>query len=147
MKIDLTYDSKYGILTKKFLEFRASLAKHLGIDADSVIPTNGATGSLDAVFSATKLPLGRPRVALLASLEYFDAIRMLGLQEFDLTIIPNDDIRYPTAKVIDALRSIRPDLYYVSVPNNPTGFCCHKKTLIKFWMRLKTEQELLLIKP
>lgn len=129
MGINLTYDPQYGALTNTFLEFRADLAQHLEVDPDSVIPTNGATGGLDAIFSATGLHHGRKRVALLASLEYFDALRMLGLYEYDLTTIPNDGICYPTAKVIDALKRVCPDLYYISVPNNPTGFLLPQEDL------------------
>lgn len=129
MGINLSYDPQYGTLTNRFLEFRADLAQHLEVDSDSVIPTNGATGGLDAIFSATGLHHGRKRVALLASLEYFDALRMLGLYEYDLTTIPNDGICYPTAKVIDALKRVCPDLYYISVPNNPTGFLLPQEDL------------------
>lgn len=124
MSINLTYDPDYAGLTNKFFELRTALADYYQVPPGLVVPTNGATGALDATFSkvaATVAGMCCRASALLSSTEYFDAVRMLRLYNFDLNAVPCDGILYPTAKVIDSLQKICPSLFYVSMPNNPTG--------------------------
>ena len=123
MVIDLRYDPRYGALTTEFFDFRAELSEINNIDPRLLRPTNGATGALGAVFSSRRMQdvrQGKPSSALMASLEYFDAHRMLVLYGFDVQKVPNPSIEYPVAEVIDALQG-EPSILYLSVPNNPTG--------------------------
>lgn len=122
MSIDLTYHPDYAELTSSFYALRANFGDHYQVDPELVIPTNGATGALDAMFSRTLVDSrGKAASALLSSIEYFDALRMLKLYGFDLRAVPSNGVIYPTAKVIEALRENAPSLFYMSVPNNPTG--------------------------
>lgn len=124
MTIDLRFDPEYGNLTRGVSEFQEELARRNHIDPSLVRPTNGATGALSAIFSATRIRdahQGKKSVALLASPEYFDAFRMLKMYGFDITTAANGMMRYPTSEIIEQLGSKKPTLFYVSVPNNPTG--------------------------
>ncbi|PIR47821.1 hypothetical protein COV06_00245 [Candidatus Uhrbacteria bacterium CG10_big_fil_rev_8_21_14_0_10_50_16] len=122
MKIDLTYHPDYAELTSGFKALREIFSDHYRVDSGLVIPTNGATGALDAVFSCTLAHAdGKPTDALVSSMEYFDAVRMLKLYGFGLRSVPSDGINYPTDKVVEALRRNAPSLFYLSVPNNPSG--------------------------
>ncbi len=131
MAIDLRAEPEYGRLVKVFSDFQEELARRNSVEKELVRPTNGATGALGALLSATRIDdanKDKPPTALLASLEYFDVFHMLSLCGFKITTTQNRGILYPTKEVIKELET-QPSIFYLSIPNNPTGNLLPQKEL------------------
>lgn len=129
--VNLQTEEEYTSLLEIYKQFKITVAREENCDPQCVLPTNGATGALGAVFGATAVQVyaqgGIPH-AVVAIPEYFDAIRMLSTYKYTLNKKCNKEYKYPLEEVVKSL-SEDPSVIYLSVPHNPTGNVLRKQDL------------------
>ena len=123
---DLRYQKGYNAVVQSVALFRGAVALSEGVHTEQVIPTCGATGALDAIFRATALEhfkAGKKPTAVLGYPEYFDAQRQLASSGYLMRLVNGPTAGpYQTNAVRRNIHEKKPNLFYVSVPHNPTGF-------------------------
>ncbi len=113
--LEFRHNKDYEELIKKTKEFKKIIAKNNNVKENQVILACGATGALDAIFSLVKIGKEQKCKALLRTPEYFDAFRLLEKKGYNIIAANNK------GEFIDKITTEKPDLIYVSDPNNPTG--------------------------
>jgi len=124
MIIDLRQDPQYGTLVSIVQEFQEAIGRRSRVTPSQVRATNGATGGLSTIFNVIlrdSYSKGKKPTAVVAIPEYFDALRMLELCGFDLHKVEGPVARYPTPEVMESLKNVVPSVFYLSLPNNPSG--------------------------
>ncbi len=122
--IELRHDIGYRNIVEIFEQVRLEFGKHYKISPSLILPTNGATGALNSIISAAYVKDMRDHrfpMMLLGGVEYFDVKVMGKLSGYNLAVIEEDLKKYPTESVARSLRDDKPGVFYVSLPNNPTG--------------------------
>lgn len=122
--MDFRYANDYGKLTERFEVLRSKIAEREHWSSECVLPTNGATGALGAIFlsiALQKYQSGECPAAVVAVPEYFDALKQLKLSGYQLVEIKGENFAYPVKEIGEAIRRVKPALCYISRPRNPTG--------------------------
>lgn len=123
-EVDLRTGLPYANLIRNHRLFASVIADHLGVDSSHVLPTYGATGAIEAVRNHIFRTARKPNpVMLTVSPGYWRARE--SFQGFGFTVVAVEteragfDIDEPV--LIRKAREVKPDIVYLSLPNNPTG--------------------------
>lgn len=132
-RVELRTGTPYANLIAAQGRFAETLGAHWGVRADSVIPTPGATGAIEAVRNHVlrRSPRKRPVVLTVApgywrARESFEGI---GFEVVSLRT-EGDSFAIDEAALAGKAREIGADLVYLSLPNNPTGATFDPRALV-----------------
>ena len=98
-------------------ELEVALAKHLGIPAESVIPTQGADQGIDLVCRAFLQP--RDRALIVGPTYSFYELRTAIAEAQCVQVSMNKDLSLPVEGILSQGKDAA--LIFVCSPNNPTG--------------------------
>jgi histidinol-phosphate/aromatic aminotransferase/cobyric acid decarboxylase-like protein len=123
-QIDLRTGLPYAKLIRSHAQFASVVADYFGVDAEDVIPTSGASGAIETVRNHVfRLALKANPVLLTVSPGYWrarESFQGFGFRvETVQTAADGFDIQETT--LIKKAAELRPDIVYLSLPNNPTG--------------------------
>lgn len=123
-QIDLRTGQPYAKLIRSQAQFASVVADYFGVDPQDVIPTSGASGAIEAVRNHVfRLALKANPVLLTVTPGYWrarESFQGFGFRvETVQTAADGFDINETT--LIQKAAEVRPDLVYLSLPNNPTG--------------------------
>lgn len=123
-QIDLRTGQPYAKLIRSQAQFASVIANYFGVDPQDVIPTSGASGAIEAVRNHVfRLALKANPVLLTVTPGYWrarESFQGFGFRvETVHTAADGFDINEKT--LIEKAAEVRPDLVYLSLPNNPTG--------------------------
>ncbi|MBD0372772.1 MAG: aminotransferase class I/II-fold pyridoxal phosphate-dependent enzyme [Pyrinomonadaceae bacterium] len=122
--VELSAREPYANLTLNQQIFSEALGQYFGIPAENIIPTAGTTGAIEAIrnhvfkTSETKHP-----AFLMVSPGYWrarESFQGLGFEPVDFKT-RHSDFTIDEEEIIRAVRAEKPELLYLSLPNNPTG--------------------------
>jgi histidinol-phosphate aminotransferase len=103
---------------REALGLRESLARHVGLPAESVWVANGSNEVIEQLL----LAYGGPgRTALLFEPTYAMHSRLAWTTFTDVATVPLDPPFVLTSEHVGAAAKARPDVVFVCSPNNPTG--------------------------
>jgi aspartate/methionine/tyrosine aminotransferase len=123
-QIDLRTGAPYAKLIRSQARFASVVAAHFGVDAETVIPTAGATGAIEAVRNHAFQLSGKTNPVLLTvSPGYWrarESFQGLGFLVADVQT-EADGFQINETALIEKAAEVRPDIVYLSLPNNPTG--------------------------
>jgi len=122
--VDLKTGLPYANLISSQRRFASVVAEYFGVSPDNVVPTAGATGAIEAVRNHVFRMAGKPDPVLLTvSPGYWrarESFQGFGFAVVDIkTIAAGFDVTEEA--LIQKAAEIRPELVYLSLPNNPTG--------------------------
>jgi histidinol-phosphate/aromatic aminotransferase/cobyric acid decarboxylase-like protein len=123
-QVELRTGAPYASLTAHHLQFASAIAEYFGVEPGQVIPASGATGAIEAVRSHVFRCALRPAPVLLTvSPGYWRARESFQGFGFKVCAIETraGNFRIDEAELINKAAEIRPDVIYLSLPNNPTG--------------------------
>lgn len=122
--VELRTGVPYANLIANQKVFAEAVGNYFGIDASYIMPTAGTSGAIEAirnhVYKASKTK--RPTV-LTVSPEYWRAMESFAGLGFEIVAIRTQTSGFVVdmAQMVEKAREQRPDLIYLSLPNNPTG--------------------------
>lgn len=123
-QVELRTGAPYASLIARHLQFASAIAEYFGIEPSQVIPASGATGAIEAVrnhvFRSTLKPTP---VLLTVSPGYWrarESFQGFGFKVFAIETCAGN-FRIDETELIRKAAEIRPDVIYLSLPNNPTG--------------------------
>ena len=122
--VELRTGTPYANLNAAQARFAQTLGDQWHVDPNKIIPTFGATGAIEAVRNhVLKLSSKKQPAVLTVSPGYWRARESFGGLGFKLLDIATEPNRFAISEeiVIERTREARPDLIYLSLPNNPTG--------------------------
>jgi aspartate/methionine/tyrosine aminotransferase len=114
----------YANLVSSQRLFANALGEYFGIHPDQVVPTAGTTGAIESVrnhvfkIAATKNP-----TVLTVSPGYWrarESLQGLGFEVIGVTT-ENNGFTIIESELVERAIEIKPELLYLSLPNNPTG--------------------------
>ena len=123
-EVELRTGAPYARLIAHHLQFASAIAEYFGVEPGQVIPASGATGAIEAVRNHVfRCALKREPVLLTVSPGYWRARE--SFQGFGFKVFAIEtraaNFRIDEAELIRKAAEIRPDVIYLSLPNNPTG--------------------------
>jgi histidinol-phosphate/aromatic aminotransferase/cobyric acid decarboxylase-like protein len=139
-RVELRTGAPYASLIAHHLQFASAIAEHFGVEPGQVLPASGATGAIEAVrnhvFRCALKPAPPPQnaqprripgtpapVLLTVSPGYWrarESFQGFGFKVFAIET-RSGNFRIDEAALINKAAEIRPDVIYLSLPNNPTG--------------------------
>ncbi|SFQ47277.1 L-threonine-O-3-phosphate decarboxylase/histidinol-phosphate aminotransferase,TIGR01141 [Lachnospiraceae bacterium XBB1006] len=99
-------------------EAKAAIAEYYQVDDNQVLLGNGASELIHAICQAV-----RPKRALLTAPSFLGYQKALAAVDADVSyfmLLEEDDFAV-TSRLLDEIRTTRPDLVFITNPNNPTG--------------------------
>jgi len=123
-QVELRTGTPYANLNAAQARFAQTLGDQWHIDPNKIIPTFGATGAIEAVRNhVLKLSPKKQPAVLTVSPGYWRARESFGGLGFELIDIATEPNKFSINEeiVIERAGEARPDLIYLSLPNNPTG--------------------------
>ena len=132
--VELRTGTPYANLNAAQARFAQTLGEQWHIDPNKIIPTFGATGAIEAVRNhVLKLSAKKQPAVLTVSPGYWRARESFGGLGFKLIDIATEPNRFSISEeiVIERALKARPDLIYLSLPNNPTGAIFDPLPIIK----------------
>jgi len=131
--VELRTGTPYANLNAAQTLFAQTLGAHCHIPPDNIVPTFGATGAIEAVRNhVLKNTSNRRPVVLTVAPGYWrarESFEGLGFELLNFRTEPNAFSISEEAFIGKALEA-RPDLIYLSLPNNPTGAIFDPPTII-----------------
>jgi aspartate/methionine/tyrosine aminotransferase len=122
--VRLSASEPYANLILNQQIFVKALGMHFGIDPDNIIPTAGTTGAIEAVRNhVLKTSEKKHPVFLTVSPGYWrarESFQGLGFKAIDFKTQPSD-FTIDEVEIVREIREKKPELVYLSLPNNPTG--------------------------
>jgi aspartate/methionine/tyrosine aminotransferase len=122
--VELRTGTPYAKLISHQREFSNQVGNYFNIDAGRVIPTAGTTGAIEAVRNhILKLSLDRAPCLMTVSPGYWrawDSFRSLGYRITEVST-QADGFTIDEQNFVTRAQAEKPDLIYLSLPNNPTG--------------------------
>jgi|SRR5579859_406171 len=134
LKIDLRTGSPYAQLIRSHGEFAALVGKYFNVPPCNVIPSSGATGGIEAVRNHIfRVVPRRSPVLLTVSPGYWRARECFQGFGFELVDLETEAAGFAIseAALIQKAKEIKPDLIYLSLPNNPTGATFDATTILQ----------------
>jgi aspartate/methionine/tyrosine aminotransferase len=132
--VELRTGTPYANLIAAQTLFTRTLGAHCHIAPDNIIPTFGATGAIEAVRNhVLKNISSRPATVLTVTPGYWrarESFEGVGFQILNFRTEPNAFSISESAFIEKALAT-RPDLIYLSLPNNPTGAIFDPRTIVQ----------------
>lgn len=124
LEIDLRTGLPYAKLIRSHAQFASVVADYFGVDAQDVIPTAGASGAIEAIRNHVfRLAMKANPVLLTVTPGYWRARESFlgfGFRAATVQTAANGfDVDENT--LIRMAAEVRPDIIYLSLPNNPTG--------------------------
>lgn len=122
--VELRTGTPYANLLANHRLFVAAVGDYFGVGRDDCIPTPGATGAIEAVRNhvfRTRLKSG-PTVLTVCP-DYWrarESFAGFGFRVIDLHTEPFG-FAIPEAMIVAKAKETKPDVVYLSLPNNPTG--------------------------
>ncbi|MBI4836296.1 MAG: pyridoxal phosphate-dependent aminotransferase [Candidatus Abawacabacteria bacterium] len=136
MTIDLRTENTYVKYTNLMQEGRNVFAAYFDVPEPQIIITCGATGALHAVFSH----FSKYTLAIMP-FEYFDIFNFADLHQCQLVIAATkNDQQNDINAFCEIIRNRRPQLVYISLPNNPLGQSYSEHEVIDILTALTSEQ-------
>ena len=124
LHVELRTGTPYANLLASQRLFAAALGDYFGVCQDDCIPTPGTTGAIEAVRNHVfKTRLKAWPTVLTVCPGYWRARQSLegfGFRIIDLHIEPFG-FAIPETTLVTKARETKPDIIYLSLPNNPTG--------------------------
>jgi histidinol-phosphate/aromatic aminotransferase/cobyric acid decarboxylase-like protein len=131
IKTNLNFGTPYEFAAEKH-QVEVAIAECLAIRKENLQLTNGANGALEMILSALRIQRyeqNKPATALIDVPNYFDTLKFLQANNYELSAIPRDEnLAFPTEAFQEAV-STNPHLIMLTSPNNPTGEVIPDKTL------------------
>jgi len=131
--VELRTGTPYANLNAAQARFAQTLGDQWHIDPGKIIPTFGATGAIEAVRNhVLKLSAKKRPAVLTVSPGYWRARESFGGLGFELIDIATEPNKFSISEemVVARVREARPDLIYLSLPNNPTGAIFDPRAII-----------------
>jgi aspartate/methionine/tyrosine aminotransferase len=123
-RIELRTGTAYADLIANQRLFAELVGPRLGIDCDYVVPTNGATGVIEAVRNhVLKNSRQRAPVVLTVCPGYWrarESFHGLGFQVISMSTL-EQGFAIEEPRLVEEAKKVKPELIYLSLPNNPTG--------------------------
>jgi histidinol-phosphate/aromatic aminotransferase/cobyric acid decarboxylase-like protein len=123
-QVELRTGAPYASLIAHHLQFASAIAEYFGVEPGQVIPASGATGAIEAVRNHVfRCALKPAPVLLTVSPGYWrarESFQGFGFKVFAVET-RTGNFRIDEAELISKAAEIRPDVIYLSLPNNPTG--------------------------
>ncbi|MGE5325039.1 MAG: aminotransferase class I/II-fold pyridoxal phosphate-dependent enzyme [Actinomycetota bacterium] len=123
-EVDLRTGLPYANLIRNHRRFASVIADHLGVDANHVLPTYGATGAIEAVRNHVFRTARKPNPVLLTVAPGYWRARE-SFQGFGFTVVvvetERDGFAINEPALIQKAHEVQPDIVYLSLPNNPSG--------------------------
>ncbi|HEY6186082.1 MAG TPA: aminotransferase class I/II-fold pyridoxal phosphate-dependent enzyme [Pyrinomonadaceae bacterium] len=132
--VELRTGTPYANLNAAQELFAETLGSHWKISPGDIIPTNGATGAIEAVRNhVLKRSLGRHPTVLTVSPGYWRARESFEGLGFEVASLRTDrnNFAISEAALVDKAREISAELIYLSLPNNPTGAIFDAQTIVR----------------
>ena len=124
LKVELRTGTPYANLLANHLMFATAVADCFGVRNVDCIPTTGATGAIEAVRNHVFRIRSKERPTILTVCpEYWrarESFAGFGFTAIDLHTEPFD-FAIAESMLIARAQETKPDLIYLSLPNNPTG--------------------------
>lgn len=123
-RVELRTGTPYANVIANQRLFAAAVGEYFGVSPDDCVPTTGASGAIEAVRNhvfRTRLK-ARPTV-LTVRPGYWrarESFEGFGFRMIDLRTEPRG-FTIDEAALVSKAEETRPDLLYLSLPNNPTG--------------------------
>jgi aspartate/methionine/tyrosine aminotransferase len=132
--VELRTGTPYANLNAAQTLFAETLGSRWSLSPESIIPTNGATGAIEAVRNHVlkRSPRKRPTVLTVAP-GYWRARESFEGLGFEVISIRTDGDAFSIseAALTDKTKEAGPDLIYLSLPNNPTGAIFDPQAIIR----------------
>ena len=103
------------------LILRETLAKRLGVPADTILVGNGSTELIHLLARACLRPGERCLIFQPTFGEYQAAASLAGAETVPIQAREQQGFQWPVTAAIRAIKQVRPRLVYLCNPNNPTG--------------------------
>lgn len=133
-QVELRTGAPYASLIAHHLQFASVIAEYFGVEPGQVIPASGATGAIEAVRNHVFRPALKPAPVLLTvSPGYWrarESFQGFGFKVFAVETRAGN-FRIDEAELISKAAEIRPDVIYLSLPNNPTGAVFDPEMIVK----------------
>jgi aspartate/methionine/tyrosine aminotransferase len=124
LPVELRTGTPYANLLASQRLFAAAVADYFGVRADDCIPTPGATGGIEAVRNHVfKTKLKTSPTVLTVCPGYWrarESFEGFGFRMIDVHTEPFG-FAIPEATLVAKAEETKPDVLYLSLPNNPTG--------------------------
>lgn len=123
-QVELRTGAPYASLIAHHLQFASAIAEYFGVEPGQVIPAPGATGAIETVRNHIfRCALKPAPVLLTVSPGYWRARESFQGFGFKVCAVETraGNFRIDEAELINKAAEIRPDVIYLSLPNNPTG--------------------------
>jgi histidinol-phosphate/aromatic aminotransferase/cobyric acid decarboxylase-like protein len=123
-QVELRTGAPYASLIAHHMQFASAIAEYFGVEPGRVIPASGATGAIEAVRNHVFRRALKPAPVLLTvSPGYWRARE--SFQGFGFKVFAVEtraaNFRIDETELINKAAEVRPDVIYLSLPNNPTG--------------------------
>src|ERR1041384_659104 len=122
--VELRTGTPYANLNRAQTLFAETLGKHWSIAPDNIIPFNGATDAIEAVRNhVVKRGTRKHPTVLTVSPGYWRARESFAGLGFEIINVRTETHAFSISEqaLIEKAKEMRPDLIYLSLPNNPTG--------------------------
>ena len=123
-QVELRTGVPYASLIVHHLQFASAIAEYFGVEPGQVIPAAGATGAIEAVRNhAFRCALKPAPVLLTVCPGYWRARESFQGFGFKVSAVETraGNFRIDETEMIRKAVEVRPDVIYLSLPNNPTG--------------------------
>jgi aspartate/methionine/tyrosine aminotransferase len=133
MHVELRTGTPYANLLVNHRLFTASVADYFGVSPDDCIPTPGATGAIEAVRNHVfRTRLAASPTVLTVCPGYWRARESLEGFGFRIINLRTEPFGFAIAEAMLVARAeeTKPDLLYLSLPNNPTGAIFNPEAVI-----------------
>jgi histidinol-phosphate/aromatic aminotransferase/cobyric acid decarboxylase-like protein len=111
----------YATLVLTKVEFESAVRTHFRLGKDAfVLASVGATCAIDQVVGLVESKSAR-RVALIPLPEYWRAVERISASFKVVFVRPKSGVWNSTSDLVRHVKNVKPDLLYLSHPNNPTG--------------------------
>lgn len=123
--VELRTGTPYANLNAAQIRFSETLGKHWSIAPDNIIPFDGATGAIEAVRNHVLRKTGARKhpTVLTVSPGYWRARESFEGLGFEIINLRTEQNAFSISETVltEKAKETRPDLIYLSLPNNPTG--------------------------
>jgi aspartate/methionine/tyrosine aminotransferase len=123
-RVELRTGTPYANVIANQRLFSAAVGEYFGVSPDDCVPTTGATGAIEAVRNHVFRTRLKARPAVLTVCPGYwrarESFEGLGFQMIDLRTEPRG-FSIDEAALVSEAEGAKPDLLYLSLPNNPTG--------------------------
>jgi histidinol-phosphate/aromatic aminotransferase/cobyric acid decarboxylase-like protein len=133
-QVELRTGAPYASLIAHHLQFASAIAEYFGVEPGQAIPASGATGAIEAVRNHVFRCAVKPSPVLLTvSPGYWRARE--SFQGFGFKVLAVEtragNFRIDETELIRKAAEVRPDVIYLSLPNNPTGAVFDPETIVR----------------